>query len=60
VLGSLAGPQHRARDVRGKHSLEVFPIEIHETFEYTNPRMVHRNIEIAELLEDVSWKDLAR
>src|SRR5216684_5022603 len=58
MFGSLAGHQHRARDICGEHSFEIFPIEIHEALEHANPRIVYKNVEIAELLQDFAIRPL--
>src|SRR4029077_14575759 len=58
VLCGPAGHEHRARDVRRKHGFEAFTVKVNEVLEDPHPGIVHKNVEVAELLDDLAIRPL--
>src|SRR5579862_9785 len=53
MLRGFASHQHWAGDIGGEYGFETRKIEVGQGFEKTDPGVVHKNVEIAELSEDV-------
>ena len=58
MLCGPAGHEHRARDVRRKHGFEAFTVKVNEVLEDSHPGIVHKNVEVAELLYDLAIRPL--
>src|ERR1035437_5467588 len=58
MLCGLAGHKHCSSNVRGKHGLEILSVKINEVLEDTDAGIVHKNVQIAELLQNFTISPL--